>query len=314
MRKVLPTIAHAGARPAPELRHGGAETHEQVEPASKVHRRFDRLARLVGDSGVAKLARAHVVVIGVGGVGSWAAEALARSGVGRITLVDFDLVCITNSNRQLHAMKGTVGKAKVEVMAERLRLVNPSARIDAMRVFYSADTRDAVLFEAPTFVIDAIDNVTAKLDLIATCLRRKIPIISAMGAAGRFDPTRVRITDLAFTARDGLAKDVRRHLQRKHEVQPAADGALGVAAVWTDEPMTPPADVGADAKEGFLCVCPQGENDHHTCDARARIDGTVSFVVGAFGLAAASHVVRAIAEPHAATRTNVTPRSPKLPA
>lgn len=274
----------------------------------KVHRRFDRLARLVGDHGVGRLARAHVMVIGCGGVGSWAAESLARSGVGRITLVDFDLVCITNTNRQLHAMKGTVGKQKVDVMAERLRLVHPSGRIDAIAKFYEAAVRDEILAEQPDYVIDAIDNVTAKLDLLATCHKRGIRVITAMGAAGRMDPTRVRVDDLAFTVRDGLAKDVRKWLQRKHEIPMREDGSFGIPAVFSDEPMMMPAEVSADVK-GFHCVCPHGENEHHSCEKRARIDGTASFVTGAFGLAAASYVVREISQPDTASRTNRTERA-----
>ncbi len=278
----------------------------------KVHRRFDRLARLMGDHGIARLANAHVMVIGCGGVGSWAAESLARSGVGRITLVDFDLVCITNTNRQLHAMKGTVGKAKVEVMAERLRLIHPSGRIEAITRFYEASARDEILGEPVDYVVDAIDNVTAKLDLIATCVRRGIPVITAMGAAGRLDPTRVRVEDLALTVRDGLAKDVRKWLQRKHAVALREDGTFGIPAVFSDEPMLPPAEVSADARGGFECVCPHGENAHHSCEKRARIDGTASFVTGAFGLAAAGYVVRAIAHPESAHRTNKTVRSARI--
>lgn len=280
--------------------------HVAEDAPIKVHRRFDRFARLVGDRGVDRLAKAHVMVIGCGGVGSWAAESLARSGVGRITLVDFDLVCITNTNRQLHAMKGTVGKQKVEVMAERLRLIHPSGRIDAVAKFYESHARDELLGDAPDFVIDAIDNVTAKLDLLATCVKRNIPVITTMGAAGRMDPTKVRIDDLAFTVRDGLAKDVRKWLVRKHEVVPAEDGTLGIPAVFSEETMVPPAEVSADASGGFACVCPHGDNDKHSCDKRARIDGTASFVTGAFGLAAASHVVRTIANPETAKRTTKT--------
>ena len=310
--------------PAEHGEHAGHAAHADANPCAtcpsqdatlpddapvKVHRRFDRMARLVGDAGIARLQAAHVMVIGLGGVGSWAAESLARSGVGRLTLVDFDLVCITNTNRQLHAMKGTVGRPKVEVMAERLRLVHPTARIEPVRAFYEASTRDALLGERPTWVIDAIDNVTAKLDLLASCVRAGIPVLSAMGAAGRMDPTRVRVDDLARTVRDGLAKDVRKWLVRKHGVALRDDGTFGIPAVFSDEPMLAPAEVGADSAHGFECVCPQGENDHHTCDARARIDGTASFVTGAFGLAAAAHVVRSIARADGAARTAVTVRS-----
>jgi tRNA A37 threonylcarbamoyladenosine dehydratase len=316
----LVQIGLAAPAPAPEVAHETARGCETCPTRSadalpddapiKVHRRFDRLARLVGDRGVHRLAQAHVVVIGCGGVGSWAAESLARSGVGRLTLVDFDLVCITNTNRQLHALKGTVGKPKVEVMAERLRLIHPTGRIDAITRFYEAAARDEILPEGerPDWVIDAIDNVTAKLDLLATCHRRAIPVVTAMGAAGRIDPTRVRVDDLAFTVRDGLAKDVRKWLVRKHGVTPREDGSFGIPAVFSDEPMLPPAAVSADASNGFQCVCPHGDNDQHSCEKRARIDGTASFVTGAFGLAAAAHVVRSISAPEEVARTNVTVR------
>src|SRR5690606_12201471 len=158
-------------------------------PAPRLHRRFDRTARLIGESAMERLARSHVVVFGMGGVGSYAAEALARSGVGRLTLVDHDKICVTNVNRQLHAMKGTLGKFKAEVMAERLRLINPDARIEPVNAFYEAATADEMLPESVDFVVDAIDNVKAKLHLLARCVERKIPVVSSMGAAGRLDPT-----------------------------------------------------------------------------------------------------------------------------
>jgi tRNA A37 threonylcarbamoyladenosine dehydratase len=199
-------------------------------------------------------------------------------------------------------------------MAERLRLVHPTARIDAVKRFYDATARDEILgLEAsddrPSFVIDAIDNVTAKLDLIATCVRRGIPIVTAMGAAGRFDPTQVRVADLAHTKKDGLAKDVRRWLQRKHGVALKSDGTFGIPAVYSEEAITHPAEVAADAPGGFACVCPHGGNDQHSCEERARIDGTASFVTGAFGLAAAGWVVRALAAPERATRTASTKKA-----
>src|SRR5512138_1132041 len=135
------------------------------------HRRFDRAARLLGDEGVARLARSTVTVFGVGGVGSFAAEALVRSGVGRLILVDYDRICVTNVKRPLHAMKGTLGKSKVYVMAERLRAINPDATIEARAEFYSAETSARLLAPEPDVAVDAIDNMAAKMHLIATCLR-----------------------------------------------------------------------------------------------------------------------------------------------
>ncbi len=242
---------------------------------------------------MARLARAHVLVVGCGGVGSFAAEALARSGLGHITLVDFDLVCVTNSNRQLHAMRGNIGKPKVDVMAERLRLVHPTSRIDARVEFFEAENADAILEPRPDYVIDAIDNITAKAHLIATCRKREIPLVSSMGAAARLDPTRVKVDDLARTHHDPFAHHVREVLRQKHGWQFKASRPTGIPAVFTDEPPTAPSDLAYDAAtDGFHCVCPQSDNDKHTCEKRARIDGSAAWLTGTFGLVAASVVVR----------------------
>src|ERR1700734_2643126 len=146
------------------------------------HRRFDRTARLLGDAGVERLGRSTVTVFGVGGVGAAAAEALARSGVGRLVLVDYDRICVTNINRQVHATKPALGKRKVDVMAERLRAINPDAEIDPRAEFYAADTSARLLVPEPDVVVDAIDQVASKMHLIATCVRDKLRIVSAMGA------------------------------------------------------------------------------------------------------------------------------------
>ena len=165
-----------------------------VEPSAdvssdyKLHRRFDRMARLVGDTGMDRLRHSFVVVMGLGGVGSFAAESLVRSGVGRIRLVDFDDVCVTNTNRQLHALRGNTGKSKAWLMGERLRRINPVAKVEDVKRFYRVDSSDELLDGDPDFVVDAIDQLTAKCHLIATCRRRGIPLVSSMGAAGRMDP------------------------------------------------------------------------------------------------------------------------------
>src|SRR5688500_10507346 len=163
------------------------------------HRRFDRSARLLGDAGVERLQASTITVFGVGGVGSHAAEALVRSGVGRLILVDYDRICVTNVNRQLHAMKGTLGKSKVQVMAERLRLINPDAVIETRGEFYNAETSARLLVPEPDVIVDAIDNMAAKMHLIATAVRDRLRIVSAMGAAARLDPTAVRVADLSET-------------------------------------------------------------------------------------------------------------------
>ena len=254
------------------------------------HRRFDRTARLLGDEGVARLAGSTATVIGCGGVGSHAAEALVRSGVGRVILVDFDRICVTNVNRQLHAMKGTLGKSKVAVMAERLRLINPG-RGDrgARRVLRAGDQRSHLLVPEPDIVIDAIDNMAAKVHLIATCVREKLRLVSAMGAAARLDPTAVRVGDLSETRNDPFARELRRHLRKKHELD--CTRHVGVYAVYSEELPIEPRELAYD-RGGFQCVCPGGENGMHDCEHRNRVEGSASFVPAAFGLAAASIAVK----------------------
>ena len=264
----------------------------EIENAYRLHRRFDRMGRLLGDRAMERLFSSHVMVVGVGGVGSFAAESLARSGIGRLTLVDFDRVCVTNTNRQLQAMKGTVGKAKVHVLAERLRLINPQAEVRPVLRFYDASTAAAILALGPDFVVDAIDNVTAKCHLLSTCKRLALPVVCATGAAGRLDPTAVAIGDLADTRVDPLAQEVRKILRQKYAF-PAA-GPFGIQAVYSTEHPRSPVELHYDEGSGFHCVCPGGKNEFHSCDERRLIYGTASFVTGNFGLCCASVVVRAL--------------------
>ncbi len=262
------------------------------EPGWKLHRRFDRAARLLSEPSLEHLSMTHIMIVGCGGVGSFAAESLARTGVGKISLVDFDLVCVTNSNRQLHTMRGTIGKAKVDVMAERLRLVHPTSEINAIPVFYNHETSDELFAFRPTVVIDAIDNLTAKAHLLVQCKERGIPVVSAMGAAARMDPTRVRVDDLARTHHDPFASALRSILREKYQWEFKQTRPLGIAAVFSDEPPIAPSALSYDADEGFHCVCPQSDNGLHTCEKRSRIEGSVSWVTGTFGLVTASVAVR----------------------
>jgi tRNA A37 threonylcarbamoyladenosine dehydratase len=262
------------------------------EGGYRLERRFDRSARLFSEAGMARLSGAHVLVVGVGGVGSFAAEALARSGVGALTLVDFDTVCITNSNRQLHAMRGTIGRMKVDVMAERLRLIHPTAKIRPMQEIYGRASSEAILSEKYDYVIDAIDAISAKIHLIATCIERKIPLVSVMGAAARMDPTLVRVADLMETYNDPLAAMVRKRLRQEYGLTREKGELVGVPTVFSIEPPTPPSVPSYDHGSGFRCVCPGGKEGRADCDHRQRIDGTASFVTGTFGLTAASVVVR----------------------
>ncbi len=263
----------------------------------KLHRRFDRMGRLVGDEAMEKLFRSHVMIIGLGGVGSFTAESLARSGVGKITLVDFDEICITNFNRQLHALQGLVGEKKVEVMAERLRKINPQAKVHPIVKFYNARFSQEIFKEAedvlesrPDFVVDAIDSITPKCHLLEFCKNENIPIVTSTGSGGKLDPTKIKIADLADTVMDPLAKAVRRILRDQHGFPET--GAFNIRAVYSDEPSTAPHELHYDHGKGFRCVCPQGQNEFFNCDNRNVILGNASFVTGAFGLACASVVVK----------------------
>ncbi len=266
-----------------------------VIPETKyvLHRRFDRMGRLVGDANMSKLFGAHVAVIGLGGVGSWAAESLARSGVGQLTVVDFDEICITNGNRQLHALQGLVGRKKAQVMAERLRKINPQAVVNDMVVFYNEEnSKEILLKNKPDFVVDCIDNLTAKCHLIAICRELGIPMITSTGASARLDPSMAKMVDLAKTHTDPMAHQVRKMLRQQYAFP--AEGDFGVPCVFSEEVPMVPEELHYDNGEGFKCVCPQGQNDLHSCDKRRTIYGTASFVTGAVGLQMASWVVRQI--------------------
>jgi len=227
-------------------------------------------------------------VVGLGGVGSWAVEALARSGVGAITIVDLDDVCVTNINRQLPALEGTIGRPKAEVLAERVLAINPECQVEARLEFFTESTAGALLepgrFE---WVIDAIDALKNKALLIARCRAVGLPVVTCGGAGGRRDATGVRVADLAFTHRDPLLRYVRKKLRSRHGFPRDVDQPFGVPAIYTQEPPLYP---GAD---GRLCEAPLP-------DAETGINcagglGAASFVTGAFGFAAAAVVVNALA-------------------
>lgn len=259
-----------------------------------LHRRFDRMSRLVGAENMEKLFRTHVMVIGVGGVGSMAAESLARSGVGKITLVDHDEVCITNTNRQIHAMQGMIGRKKATVMAERLKKINPMAEIVDLPQVYTAETSDEVLASNPDFIIDAIDTVSAKVHLLARAYREGRRIICSTGAGSRIDPLAIRLADLSETHTDPLAAVVRKNLRGQYDLP--NDKAWGIPAVFSTEIARDPITLPYDKNGEFQCVCPQGKDNPFGCDRRNVIHGTASFVTGQFGLVQASVVIRAVSE------------------
>lgn len=232
---------------------------------------------LIGPEGLAKLAAARVAVFGVGGVGSYVVEALARAGIGELVLVDFDTVDITNINRQLHALDNTVGQYKVDLMARRVKLINPAARVTPVKKFYTPDNGDELIKPDYSYVVDAIDNVTGKLDIIKRCYNQHIPVISSMGAGNKLNPAAFRVADIAETSVDPLARVVRRELRK-------AGIDKGVKVVFSLEPpITPRAQVAKVNPDKL--PAPRGGN-------YSLAPGSISFVPAAAGLVLAGAVVQ----------------------
>lgn len=233
-----------------------------------------------------RLRRARVAVIGLGGVGSWAAEALARSGLGRLDLVDLDDVCVSNVNRQLPALDGAIGVPKAQVLAERFRAIHPAGCFNPVIEFFTADNANRILGleaappERPDFVIDAIDSTTHKCLLAALCLRHGIPIIISGAAGGRCDPTRLAVRDLAEATHDRLLREVRHRLRREHDLP--RKGPMGLRCVISTEPPVAPAVCDAEEGTGARLNCDWGY-------------GSATFVTGAMGFAAAAQAVAILA-------------------
>lgn len=259
-----------------------------VSPDTKdFYHRFGGIARLYGRDGLERLRAAHVCVVGVGGVGSWTVEALARSGVGAITMIDLDDVCVTNTNRQLHALDGQIGRPKVDVLADRVRAIHPDCRVEAVQEFFTATNVDRMLERGYQFVVDAIDKLTNKCLLIASCRERNIPVITVGGAGGKRDGSCLRLADLALSEHDELLRQVRRKLRRDHGFPAEKKVSFGVPCVYSvEKPVFPWAN-------GTACATPEPGSDL-TLDCASGF-GTATFVTGAFGFALAGEVVRRIA-------------------
>jgi tRNA A37 threonylcarbamoyladenosine dehydratase len=242
-----------------------------------IEERIERSARLLGAEGMDRLARARVAIIGLGGVGSFCAEGLARTGLGELRIVDHDVVTASNGNRQLLATSATLGLPKVDAMAARLAEVAPGMRVDARAEFFAAETADALLGGGLDAVVDAIDSLGPKVELLHQCQLRRLFVVSSLGAAGRLDPTRVRLAPLADTRGDPLGVQVRKQLRRRGSLD-------GVDAAFSEE--RPRAAVPGD-------YSPMTTDLHR---GRQRvIQPSVVMVPAAMGMAIAAHVVRRLA-------------------
>ncbi|MDW5300236.1 MAG: tRNA threonylcarbamoyladenosine dehydratase [Sedimentibacter sp.] len=236
---------------------------------------FSRTQLLLGEEAMEKLKNSTVAIFGVGGVGSYVAEALARCGVGSFALFDDDEVCLTNINRQIIATRKTIGRKKVEVMAERILDINPEAKVEINACFYMPDNADEYDLTKYDYIVDAVDTVTAKLELIVRANAASVPIISSMGTGNKLDPTKFEVADIYKTSMDPLAK-VMRHEVRKR-------GIKKLKVVYSkEEPITI-----------TNCVCPSGTT--RECTDRRTIPGSISFVPSVAGLIIAGEVVKDIA-------------------
>lgn len=248
-----------------------------------LERRFGGVGRLYGEEAAERLRAAHVCVIGIGGVGSWAAEALARTAVGQITLVDLDIVAESNTNRQLHAVEENFGKAKVQAMAERILAINPKCKVTCIDDFLTVENVAVLISSQFDFVVDAIDQVRAKTALIAHCKRSAMPIVVCGAAGGQIDPTRITNTDLSLTTQDPLLAKVRSSLRREFDFPRGNGKKFGVVAIYSTEPLRYP-DKSSSCELGRA---PQGIN----C---AGFGSTVC-VTAVFGMLAASVVINHLA-------------------
>ena len=237
-------------------------------------RRFGGVARIYGEQALASFARAHVCVIGVGGVGSWAVEGLARSGIGRLTLIDADHVAESNINRQLPALESTLGQAKTAALAQRIALINPDCRVVCVEEMVEPDTVQQLLPDDSDWVLDCIDHGRANVAIVQHCRRNKIPVITSGGAGGRRDPNRIRVTDLSRSQQDPLLAKVRRLLRENYGYSRDPRRRFGIPCVWSEEPAKLPVEATALSCAGGI--------------------GSSIAVTASFGFAAVAYVLEKI--------------------
>ena len=245
---------------------------------------FSRTELLIGKEALERLSKAHVAVFGIGGVGGYVVEALVRSGIGAYDLIDDDKVCLTNLNRQIIATRDTIGRHKVEVMRERILSINPDAEVTTHRCFYLPENAQDFDFSSYDYVVDAVDTVTAKLEIVMRAKESNIPVISCMGVGNKLNPTQLEIADIYKTSVCPLAKVMRRELRKR--------GVDKLKVLYSkEEPITPLDDSEDTCREH--CVCPPGTT--LKCTQRRAIPGSISFVPSAAGLIIASEVVKDLA-------------------
>ena len=254
---------------------------------------FNRSARLLGDTTMQRLAHAHVMIFGLGGVGSWCAESLARTGVGHLTLVDSDRVCVTNINRQIQATCTTVGQVKVEALKDRILEINPHAHVEARQCIYSAETQASFDLDGADAVVDAIDSLQSKILLLHLASRSQAAVFCSLGAALKLDPTRIRVDAFMQVTGCTLGAKLRKQMRRQ-DMLPASP----ILTVYSDEALD---NLGGDTPCGSTaCLCPHATDgpgdpgllNHEWCSRKAIINGSLAHITGIFGLTLAGLVIR----------------------
>ena len=242
---------------------------------------FSRTQLLLGEDAMERLKNARVAVFGVGGVGGYVCEALVRSGVGTFDLIDDDKVCLTNINRQIIATRKTVGQYKAEVMRERMLEINPDVKVNIYKCFFLPENADDFPFSEYDYVVDAVDTVTAKIELVMKCQEAGVPIISSMGAGNKIEASAFKVADIYKTKMCPLAKVMRRELKKR--------GVKKLKVVYSEEkPIRPLEDMSISCRTN--CICPPGAK--HTCTERRDIPGSLAFVPSVAGLIAAGEIVK----------------------
>lgn len=259
--------------------------------------RFGGTQRLYGHLATESLKHAHFCVVGIGGVGSWIVEALARTAVGKLTIIDLDDICVTNTNRQIHALSSTVGVAKVDAMAQRVNQISPECQVNAIEDFVTAESVHTHLNNEMDYVIDATDSIKAKAAMIAFCKRRKIPVLTIGGAGGQIDPTQITVGDLAKTKQDPLAAKLRSELRRFHRFSTNPQRRFGVECVYSTEQLRYPQADGSVSFEKSLN------------DGSVKLDCNTGFgaavtVTASFGFVAASRAINKFLERKTRERDN----------
>ena len=263
---------------------------QEIEAQASMLNQFSRTQLLFGEEGMKKLYQARVAVFGIGGVGGYTVEALARSGVGTLDIIDDDRVCLTNVNRQIHATRKTVGQYKVDVAEARILEINPNAVVHKYKTFYAPQTAEQFDFTQYDYVVDAIDTVTGKLELVEQAQKAGVPIISSMGAGNKVDPTAFEVADIYETSVCPLARVMRRELKRR--------SIKKLKVVYSKEPaMTPIDDMSISCRTH--CICPPGTA--RKCTQRRQVPGSNAFVPAVAGLIIAGEVVKDLSKFEGAT-------------